>query len=244
MLNYIPQSNNSILILESALPLLPSSSKVKWLIQLLLHLHSLRSFPSFSCLYLNLFSKSWILPEARSPGLVALCKLQFSGSQHAPLWHMPIHLLSLDALPAQFLSLLTTSLGLNVTPKTTVLVARPNYSYFAFSFCYQSVCVFSLSTHHFSFIHLGGSRQFLNFQPLWKLLKNQPAPALERHNHLCEFRLFPQICSISVIKWKWCSTLRSAPCPAQLVSSQSAGAALWGLDWERQSIPSDCVSDQ
>lgn len=147
MLNNIPQSNNSILIFESALPLLPSSSKVKRLIQLLLHLHSLRSFPSFSCLYLNLFSKSWNLPEARSPGLVALCKLQFSGSQHSPLWHMPIHPLSLDALPAQFLSLLTTSLGLNGTPKTTVLVARLNYSYLAFSFCDQSVCFFPLFPH-------------------------------------------------------------------------------------------------
>lgn len=152
MLSYIPQPYNSILIFESALPLLPSSSKVKWLIQHLLHLHSLRSFPRFSCLYLNLFSKSWNLPKARSPAMVTLCKLPFPGSQHAPLWHMPIHLPILDALAAQFLSFLTTSLELNVTPKNTVLVARLNYSYFAFSFCHQSVFFF-LSFHTSFSIH-------------------------------------------------------------------------------------------
>lgn len=59
-----PQPYNCIFIFESVPPLLPSSSNVKWLIQVLLHPHSLRSFSTFSRAHLISFVESWNLPEA------------------------------------------------------------------------------------------------------------------------------------------------------------------------------------
>lgn len=108
-----------------------------------------------------------------------LCTLQLPGSQHTAVTHA-------HPLPQPRCSSSTAPVPPHYIPgtkchtkTTTVLVARVKYSYFAFFLSSISLVFFF---HHFSFIDLGFSRQFLNSQPLGKFLKDQPATALERHS--------------------------------------------------------------